>query len=100
MTEAQRPQRVPLSCEVSFRRHGDAAYRVDLIDFSREGCCISPPIRLEPGASIWLRIPDIEATHGVVVWVREWRVGVKFDHPFHPAVFDLIVEKLSKPSAP
>ncbi len=100
MTETKRSKRVPLSCDVEFRRHGDARYRIDLIDFSREGCCIAPPIRLEPGASVWLRIPDMEATHGTVAWVREWRAGVKFDHPFHPAVFDLIVKRLSKPSAP
>ena len=52
MDQPRRAQRVPLTCEVEFRRHGDAHYRVDLLDFSPEGCCISPPIKVEPGESV------------------------------------------------
>ena len=94
MEEVPRATRVPLNCEVEFRRHGDARYQVDLLDFSPEGCCISPPVKVEPGESIWLRIPDMEAIHAKVIWTDQWKVGVEFDNPFHPAVFDSVVKRL------
>ena len=95
MNETRRTDRVPLTCDVEFRRHGGARYQVELIDLSPEGCCISPPVRVEPGESVWLRVPDMEAIHGKVAWVREWKAGVEFDRPFYPAVFDLVVKRLS-----
>ncbi|MCY7279903.1 MAG: PilZ domain-containing protein [Sphingomonas bacterium] len=95
MEEVPRATRVPLQCDVGFRRHGDARYRIELIDFSPQGCCIMPPVKVEPGERVVLRFADIEAIHGRVAWTEEWKVGVKFDRPFHPAVFDSVVERLN-----
>ena len=95
MEDTRRGARVPLQCEVGFRRHGDARYRIDLINFSPEGCCITPPIKVETGARVFLRFANMEAVHGRVIWTEEWRVGVKFDKPFHPAVFDSVVAQLA-----
>ena len=94
MKQVRQGNRIPLKCEIEFRRHGDARYRVDLIDFSPHGCCISPPVRVDEGESIWLRIPGMEAIHAHVAWTEQWKVGVKFDKPFHPAVFDNVIAKL------
>ena len=94
--EPRRAERVPLQCEVGFRRHGDARYRIDLIDFSPAGCCITPPIKVEVGDAVFLRFSHIEAVHGRVAWTEEWKVGVKFDKPFHPAVFDSVVAELAR----
>lgn len=104
MAQDRRAERIPLHCEVGFRRHGDARYRIELLDFSAMGCCITPPVKVEAGERVWLRIADIEAVHGRVAWTDEWRVGVEFDKPFHPAVFDSVVARLNAiaaaPSAP
>ena len=92
--DARRATRVPVKCEIGFRRHGDARYQIDLVDFSPQGCCICPPIKVEVGERVFLRFADIEAVHGRVAWTEEWRVGVKFDQPFHPAVFDSVIKRL------
>ena len=86
--------RVPLGCEAEFRRHGDSRYPVELINLSPQGCNIAPPIRVQQDESLWLRVPGLEAIHGRVCWVKEWNVGVEFDQPLHPAVFDLLVKRL------
>ncbi len=99
MEQPRRGERVPLNCEIEFRRHADARYRVDLLDFSPQGCCISPPVRVETGESVWLRLGGMEAIHAHVAWTEQWKVGLEFDKPFHPAVFDNIVKKLGGPSA-
>ena len=98
-TQEQQPRRShrqPLSCEVEFRRRGGNPYRVELVDLSREGCRLKPPIQLDPGDPAWLRIPEMEAIAAHIVWAKEWDVGLEFDHPFHPAVLDLVIERLSQ----
>jgi hypothetical protein len=95
MTTPRSSERVPLKCEVDFRRQGENRFRVDLIDFSPGGCCIAPPVRVEAGQSVWLRVPGMEAVHGKVKWVKDWKVGVEFDNPFYPSVFEAVVKKLS-----
>ena len=99
MNETRRTNRVPLQCDVEFRRQGQPRFVVELLDFSPEGCCISPPVKVNVGDQVSLRIPDMEPVRGTIAWTREWKSGVEFDHPFHPAVFDLVVKKLSAPSA-
>ena len=94
MDEVRRAERVPLNCEAEFRRHADARYSVELLDFSPEGCCIQPPVRVQPGESVWLRIPGMETIHASVAWTEEWKAGLKFDRPFHPAVFDSVAKRL------
>lgn len=99
MTNLRRSDRVDLNCEVDFKRHGDARYRVELFDLSPQGCCLSPPIRLDKGDSVGLRIPGMEAVHGQVAWVHGWKAGIRFDQPFHQAVFDSVVKRLRGPAA-
>ncbi len=98
-TELRKSARVALDCEIDFKRQGDARYRVGLFDFSPEGCCLAPPRRLEAGDPISVRIPDIAAVQGQVAWVQDWKAGVKFGHPFHPAVFDHVIRRLRGSSA-
>jgi len=92
--EPRRAERVPLNCEVEFRRHADVRYPVDLLNFSPEGCCIVPPVRVDVGESVWLRIPGMETIHAQVAWTEQWKVGLEFDKPFHPAVFESVVKRL------
>ena len=98
-TEGRQSARVALNCEIDFKRHGDSRYRVDLFDLSLQGCCLSPPIRVDKGDTISLRIPDMAAIHGQVAWVRGWKAGVRFDQPFHQAVFDQLIRRLGGTSA-
>lgn len=94
MDDPRRATRVPLNCEIEFRRHADSRYPVELLNFSPEGCCISPPVRVEAGESVWLRIPGMDTIHAHVAWTEQWKVGLEFDTPFHPAVFDSVVKRL------
>jgi len=94
MEELPRPARVPMRSEAGFRRRGDARYSVNLINFSLRGCCVAPPIKVEEGERVLVRIAEIEAVHGRVAWTGALRAGVEFDRPFHSAVFDMVVGRL------
>ena len=92
----RKSERIPLRCEVEFRRQLGNRYAVDLHNLSVEGCCISPPLRVQQGEGVWVFLPGLEATRGQVVWVEEWRVGVEFDRPFHAAVYDNLIRRLDR----
>ena len=98
-TESRQSERTALDSDIGFKRHGDGRYRVGLFDLSTGGCCVSPPVRVEPGDRISLRIPSLAAIHGEVAWSAGWKTGVRFDQPFHPAVLDRLLAHLEEASA-
>ena len=86
--------RAQLASVVGFKRHGDGRYQVGLFNLSAGGCCLSPPVRLDPGDRVSVRIPSLAAIHGQVTWSAGWKTGVRFDQPFHPAVLEQLVASL------
>jgi hypothetical protein len=100
MTEGHQPRqsiRVAVSAEIEFRRHGEQRFPTDLHDLSPEGCRIAPPITVEESDQVFIFLPGLESIHGKVCWVRAWQAGIQFDHPLHPAVFDMIIARLDQP---
>lgn len=85
---SRRAERVSLRAEVDFRRQGDHRYQVTISDMSAEGCRIEAPIKVSPGDPLWISLPGLESIQGKARWIENWTVGVEFDRPLHPAVFD------------
>lgn len=88
--EPRRAERVSLRADIDFRRTGEHRWRVNILDFSPQGCRIEVPIHVVPEDTIWISLPGIESIQGRACWVKEWEVGVEFDHPLHPSVFELV----------
>ena len=42
-----------------------------------------------------LRLEGLEALDAEVCWVSDFIAGLRFEKTFHPAVFDLLVKRLS-----
>jgi hypothetical protein len=64
-----------------------------LADLSANGCSfLDSSGAFKPGTEVWLKIGSLERWKGTVRWVNEDRVGVEFERPFHPAVFDHLVQ--------
>lgn len=62
---------------------------VTITDLSLTGCKIeSLFLALRVGETIFLRPEGIEGRSCVVAWRTEGSAGLRFDQPFHPAVFD------------
>lgn len=49
---------------------------------------------------MWINIPGLEPLHGKVAWTEQWKVRVEFDKPFHPAVFETLVNRLRNGPGP
>ena len=90
----RRAERVALRADVDFRRTGDHRYRVNILDFSPEGCRIESPVTVSAGDTIWLSLPGLESIQGEVAWVKEWSVGVQFARPLYPSVFEMVRDRM------
>jgi len=91
---ARRAERVPLRADVDFRRTGDHRWRVNILDFSPEGCRVELPDRVVPDEVIWISLPGLETLQAKVCWVKDWVAGVEFAKPLHTAVFEMMYERM------
>ena len=90
----RRRARIAIAAEVSLRRLGNISYRVRLFDASPDGCKVELVERPRTGEHVLVKLPQLEALDAEVVWVEEFTAGLRFERPLHPAVFDLMVERL------
>ena len=95
-SDPRRAERVPLRADIDFRRPGEHRWRVNILDFSPEGCRIEAPVRVAVDDTIWISLPAIETIQGTVCWVKEWEVGIEFANPLYPSVFEMVRERMSK----
>jgi len=86
--------RIKLHAEVVVRRAGFPNYRVPILDMSPNGCKIEFVDRPSVDERVWVKIEGLESLEGTVCWVKRNSAGVKFDHPIHPAVFEMLARKL------
>lgn len=96
VSQGRKAERFPLRADIDFRRTGEHRWRVNLLDFSPEGCRVELPVRVAADDMIWISLPGIEALQGRICWVEEWVAGVEFDRPMHQAVFDMVHERMRR----
>ena len=87
-------QRTPISAEVTLRRIGGVNYRVDVSDLSPHGCRIGLVERPSLGEQVLVRIEGLEVLEAEVCWLSGHVAGLRFARPLHPAVFDLLLQRL------
>ena len=56
-SDPRRAERVPLRADIDFRRTGEHRWRVNILDFSPEGCRVELPVRVVPDDTIWISLP-------------------------------------------
>jgi len=90
----RRCERVTLAAEVTMRRHGGPNFRVNVFDASPDGCRIDFVDRPLLDERLSIRFEGLETLEAEVCWVEQHYAGLKFTRAIHPAVFDLLVERL------
>jgi hypothetical protein len=89
--------RTSLTAEVLLRRSGHRNYRVNIYDVSLEGCKIEFIERPNVGERLWVKFEALDAVEGSVCWLEGHLAGVKFERPIHPAVFEILVSRMTRP---
>lgn len=88
--------RFPADSEVSLRRLGHLKFRVNVRDFSPDGCRIDLVERPAVGETLHIKFEGLEVMECKVRWVDGYIAGLSFVRPIHPAVFDLLMLRLKR----
>ena len=92
----RKSDRIGLSAEVMLRRHAQPNYRVRVHDASPHGCKLEFVERPRLDELVWVKFEGLEALEAFVCWVEGFVVGVEFQKPIHPAVFESLIRRLGQ----
>jgi hypothetical protein len=87
-------ERIEVTAEVTLRRLGNISFRVRLFDLSPNGCKVELVERPREGEHMMVKFEGLEALDAQVCWVEKFIAGLSFEKSFHPAVFDLLLQRL------
>jgi hypothetical protein len=90
----RRSERILTAGEVSFRRRGKLSSSVHVFDASPHGCKVELDERLELDEHVWVRFDGLQPLEAQVSWLEGSSAGLRFFTPIHPAVFDLLSQKI------
>ena len=90
----RRSHRIALGAEVSLRRIGQISYRVRVTDLSPEGCKVDLVERPAIDEHMHIKLDGLEVLDARVCWVEGFVAGLRFERTIHPAVFDLLLQRL------
>jgi hypothetical protein len=90
----RRSDRISLTADVSLRRLGQSNYRVRVSDLSTDGCRVDLVERPRVDEHVLVKFEGLEALDAQVCWVGDFVAGLRFERPMHPAVFELLLERL------
>ena len=87
-------ERLSISSHVTVRRIGGFNFDVALSDISSGGCRVEMLEESEVGDTVIARFAQLEPLGSRICWSKGRDIGVEFFNPIHPAVLDLLVERL------
>ena len=93
--ERRRSSRVAMASEVLVRRLGGFNFNVALKDISSGGCRVEMLEPSEIGDPVIARLPQLEPLGSRVCWAEGTTTGMQFLTTIHPAVFDLLLTRIS-----
>lgn len=91
-------ERVTLTAQIAMQRSGRRVYSVTAKDVSPSGCKVAFVDRPEVDERVWIAFDGLETLDARVRWIEGQEAGIAFDRPIHPAVFQLLLERLSAQS--
>jgi hypothetical protein len=92
----RKAERLDIRAEASLRRSGRLSYRVAAYDVTRFGCrseFIERPTIYE---RVWMKFDGLDAIESTVCWIEGSSLGMMYNNPVHPAVFDMLMARLKR----
>jgi len=87
--------RVSLNANVQLRRAGKSHHQVKIFDLSANGCKAEFIERPMLDETVWVKFDQLSAIEAMVCWTRGFHVGLEFERPIYPAVFDMLLARLN-----
>ncbi|HKX91850.1 MAG TPA: PilZ domain-containing protein [Sphingomicrobium sp.] len=91
----RRSERISLAADLNLRRIGKSTFQVAVADASPEGCRVELVERPAVGERVLVKFSGLEPLEAEVSWIEGHTAGLRYLRPMHPAVFELLVERLT-----
>lgn len=82
--DPRRESRASVSAEVALRQFGRNAVEGRLINISSRGFMAETEALIEPGSRVWLTLPGLGRINGLVLWMKNGRLGGELAEPIDP----------------
>ena len=91
----RRAARAEVPSMIGLKLLGRNTFRVRIFDLSTDGCKVELVERPSVGDIMLVKFDGLEAVDAEVAWVEGHIAGLKFVNPIHPAVLDLLLQRLT-----
>jgi hypothetical protein len=88
-------ERVPTRITATLRRQGRSKFVVPVRDLSTHGCKVEFVDRPELDEQVRMRFSGLEPIEGHIRSIAGNEAGVRFERPIHPAVLELLIQRLT-----
>ena len=79
------------------REPGATIVDAEVRDLSTNGFMAETSLQIDPGATVWLKLPGFEPQNSRVAWAEDGKVGCEFANPLHPLTLEMLIETNRKP---
>ena len=94
----RKAERLPIQAVASLRRTNRPTYRVTLFDITCYGCKTEFIERPQIYERVWIKFDGLESIESTVCWIEGFTLGMMYENPIHPAVFDMLLNWSKLPS--
>jgi len=88
-------QRTNVQGHISVRRLGSFGFDTQVRDLSATGCKVELVESVTVRDPVVARLPGLEPLGATVIWSDERCAGLQFNRPIHPAVFEMLLDRLN-----
>lgn len=96
--EGRNAERRIVNLAARLRDPGATLVDAEVRDLSIDGFMAETDLKLEPGATVWLKLPGLEPQNSKVIWAEDGKIGFQFATPIHPATLEMVVAMSRKPA--
>jgi len=91
----RRAARVQVDAAATIRRMGRRSYQVHVYDVTALGCKVEIVDHPLLDERLWIKFDDLEPLPALVCWIEGSVAGLEFENAIHPAVFEMLVSRLT-----
>jgi hypothetical protein len=96
--EGRSAERRIVNLAARLREPGATIVDAEVRDLSTNGFMAEASLKLEPGATVWLKLPGLEPQNSRVAWTEDGRIGCQFATPLHPLTLEMLIQTSKKPA--
>jgi PilZ domain len=97
VTEGRQAERRIVNLAARLREPGARIIEAEVLNLSTDGFMVETDQKLEPGVSVWLKLPGLEPQNSRCAWAEDGKAGFQFTTPLHSATVEMLVETNRKP---